>query len=81
MGTNIKSMLVRNSKFTAIIDEFTENTYIMVVVSDPKIRTKTQFYLWSLEPTAIELSVDGARRYVEKKYEQQNQLENPNWKP
>ncbi len=38
MGTNIKSMLVRNSKFTAIIDEFTENTYIMVVVSDPKIR-------------------------------------------
>ena len=38
MGTNIRSMLVRNSKFTAFIDEFTENTYIMVVIFDPKIR-------------------------------------------
>ena len=40
MGTNIRSMLVRNSKFTSFIDEFTENTYIMVVISDPKIRKK-----------------------------------------
>ena len=43
MGTNIRSMLVKNSKFTAFIDEFTENTYIMVVIFDPKIRNPTNF--------------------------------------
>mmetsp|Transcript_17253 Transcript_17253/g.15145 ORF Transcript_17253/g.15145 Transcript_17253/m.15145 type:complete len:184 (+) Transcript_17253:281-832(+) len=64
MGTNIRSMLVRNSKFTSFIDEFTENTYIMVVISDPKI-----------QPTAIELSLDGAKRYFEKKYSEQNTKE------
>jgi len=32
-------MEVRNSKFTAFIDAFTANTYIMVIVSDPTIQT------------------------------------------
>jgi len=67
MGTTIRSMLVRNSKFTAFIDEFTENTYIMVVIFDPKI-----------QPTAIELSIDGAKRYFEKRYEE---IDNQSWKP
>jgi Ras-related GTP-binding protein A/B len=38
LGTEIKSLSVRNSRFTAMIKEFTQNTYIMMVVSDPKIR-------------------------------------------
>jgi len=32
------SMEVRNSNFSAFISEFTANTYIMVVLSDPTIR-------------------------------------------
>lgn len=32
------SMEVRNGKFAAFIDVFTENTYIMVMMSDPSIR-------------------------------------------
>lgn len=32
-----QSMVVRNQKFTAFIDEFTTSTYIMVIVSDPDI--------------------------------------------
>jgi len=63
MGTNIRSMLVRNSKFTSFIDEFTENTYMMVVIFDPHI-----------QPTAIELSIDGAKRYFEKKYEENDKI-------
>jgi len=66
MGTNIRSMLVRNSKFTLFIDEFTENTYMMVVLFDPKI-----------QPTAIELSIDGAKRYFEKRHEE---VDNTAWK-
>lgn len=58
MGTSIKSMLVRNSKFTAMIDEFNDNCYIMVVVSDNKI-----------QPNAIELSILGAKRYFENNYD------------
>jgi Ras-related GTP-binding protein A/B len=34
-------MEVRNSKFSAFIDAFTANTYIMVIVSDPSIHTAT----------------------------------------
>jgi hypothetical protein len=37
--SQLKSMEVRNSNFTAFIDVFTSNTYIMVVVSDPRIST------------------------------------------
>ena len=37
--TNYKflSMVVKNEKFTALIDEFTSNTYIMVIYTDPNI--------------------------------------------
>jgi hypothetical protein len=32
-------MEARNSHFAAFIDLFTENTYMMVIMSDPTIRT------------------------------------------
>lgn len=31
------SMVVKNEKFTALIDEFTSSTYIMVILSDPNV--------------------------------------------
>ena len=37
IGASIRNVQVKNSNFTAFIEEFTENTYIMVVFSDPKI--------------------------------------------
>eukprot|EP00744_Colponema_vietnamica_P002628 GILI01004092.1.p1 GENE.GILI01004092.1~~GILI01004092.1.p1 ORF type:complete len:311 (-),score=68.49 GILI01004092.1:109-1041(-) len=33
-----ESMMVRNSSFTAFIDFFTTNTYVMVIMSDPNIQ-------------------------------------------
>jgi len=38
-GTALQSMRIHNTKFDAFIYEFTSNTYIMVVVSDPEVRT------------------------------------------
>lgn len=38
MRTHIKSMVIRNPLFTACINEFSENTFIMIIYSDPKIR-------------------------------------------
>jgi Ras-related GTP-binding protein A/B len=32
------SMEVQNKLFTAFIDQFTTNTYIMIIISNPKIR-------------------------------------------
>ena len=37
--TQLQSMEVRNSNFTAFIDEFTSNTFVMVVMSDPRIKS------------------------------------------
>jgi len=37
--SQFQGMEVRNSRFTAFIDAFTANTYIMVIVSDPTIHT------------------------------------------
>jgi len=34
-----QSMEVRNSNFGAFIDEFTANTYVMVIISDPQIQS------------------------------------------
>jgi len=36
---HFQSMEVRTDQFTAFIDVLTTNTYIMVIVSDPTIRT------------------------------------------
>lgn len=35
-----QSMIVRNERFTAYIDEFTSSTYIMVIVSDHSVEEK-----------------------------------------
>ncbi|KAI7692740.1 Ras-related GTP-binding protein A, partial [Sarcoptes scabiei] len=36
-AAQFQSMEVKNSKFSAFIDEFTPNTYVMVIMSDPSI--------------------------------------------
>jgi hypothetical protein len=46
---------VRNSSFTAFIDSFTANTYIMVVLSDPKIQSAT-----------TQLNIRAARHHFER---------------
>jgi len=69
IGTQIGSMLVKNTKFTGFIQEFTENTYILIVVSDPKI-----------QPAAMELNVECARKFFEKN--RNSEMDNllVNWK-
>uniref|UniRef100_A0A8R1DK89 Ras-related GTP-binding protein A n=1 Tax=Caenorhabditis japonica TaxID=281687 RepID=A0A8R1DK89_CAEJA len=37
MGSKLDSIQVRNSRFTAFIDTFTQNTYVMIVVPDGKV--------------------------------------------
>lgn len=48
------SMVVKNEKFTALIDEFTSSTYIMVIVSDTNI-----------EQEAITMNIKASREYFE----------------
>ncbi len=55
MGANIKSLCVKSSKFTSIIEEFTSNTFIMVVFSDP-----------SVQQGAVAFNITCARKYFEK---------------
>jgi len=38
MGASIVGMNVKSSNFTAVIEEFTPNTYIMVVFSDQRVQ-------------------------------------------
>ena len=38
LQAQFQSMEVRNSQFSAFIDVFTPNTYVMVIMSDPTIR-------------------------------------------
>ena len=40
--TRFKSMEIRGSSFTAFIDVLTNNTYAMIVMSDPNIRMLLQ---------------------------------------
>jgi len=53
-GTNFKSTHISNSSFKAFIDEFTTNTYIMVVIADPEVHT-----------AATELNIKNARQHFE----------------
>jgi len=53
--SQFKSMEVKNKNFTAFIDSFTSNTYIMIVVSNPKIQS-----------AAVNLNVQVARPHFEK---------------
>jgi len=50
-----QSMEVKNSSFSAFIDVFTTNTYIMVIMSDPEIQS-----------AATQLNIGLARGYFEK---------------
>jgi Ras-related GTP-binding protein A/B len=47
-------MVVENEKFTAMIDEFTSGTYIMVITSDHDI-----------EQEAVSLNIKTSREYFE----------------
>lgn len=38
--TSFQSIEIKNSNYTIIIDLFTPNTYIMVIISDPRISKK-----------------------------------------
>ena len=52
-----QGMEVKNSLFSAFIDAFTENTYIMVIVSDPQIET-----------AATLINIKNAREHFEKNF-------------
>ena len=47
-------MVVKNQKFSAFVENFTSSTYIMIVVSDPKI-----------EQEAITMNIKLTRDYFE----------------
>jgi Ras-related GTP-binding protein A/B len=53
--SQFQGMEVRNSRFRAFIDAFTANTYIMVIVSNPRVHTK-----------ATEWNIQNARNHFEK---------------
>jgi len=53
--SQFQGMQVRNSRFRAFIDAFTANTYIMVIVSNPAVRTQT-----------MEMNIAQARPHFEK---------------
>jgi len=54
-GTSLRSIRVHNEKFDAFLDEFTNNTYIMVIISDPEVC-----------PAATLLNIQNARSHFEK---------------
>lgn len=55
-GANIKKIMVKKENTSVIIEEFTENTYIMIVYSDDKIQSG-----------AVELNIEIARKFFAKK--------------
>jgi len=57
-----QSMEVRNTSFSSFIDEFTSNTYIMVIMSDPTIQS-----------AATLINIQVARSHFEKFIQQNNQ--------
>lgn len=54
LGAKFQSMEVRNSQFAAFINTFTSNTYIMVIMSDPKMPSE-----------AALINIRNARKYFE----------------
>jgi len=53
-NSQFQSILIRNSHFHAYIDEFTANTYLMVVLADS-----------TMQPAAISLNIKLARQHFE----------------
>jgi len=59
--TQFRSMEVMNKNFTAFVDAFTSNTYVMIIMSNPRI-----------QPAATQLNLKAARKYFEKFVQQNN---------
>lgn len=55
--SQFQGMEVRNSRFTAYIDTFTGNTYIMVITTGPDSKIPT---------TLTQLNIEAARKHFEK---------------
>merc|ERR1712004_310321 len=55
LAAHFQSMEVRNSNFSAFIDVFTANTYVMVIMSDP-----------SIPSAATLINIRNARKHFEK---------------
>ena len=55
LAAHFQSMEVRNSNFSAFIDVFTANTYVMVIVSDSQIPSE-----------AIMINIRNARKHFER---------------
>lgn len=53
---NFQSLEIRNSTFSAFVDQFTESTYIMIIVINPDV----------IQPAAISININAARPYFEK---------------
>lgn len=53
--SQFQGMQVRNSRFTAFIDAFTQNTYVMVILSNPNVQA-----------AATLLNIQNARQHFEK---------------
>jgi len=58
MSTGFSSMEVRNSRFTAYLDQLTNSTYVLVVMSDPSIQAE-----------AIHINIQSAQRHFDKFFE------------
>lgn len=63
VAAQFHSMEVHNSYFGAYIDVFTQNTYIMVIVSSPKIPS-----------AALRININNARKYFDK-LEKESQIQ------
>lgn len=53
-SSNFQSMEVKNQHFTAFLDNFTNNTYILIVMSNPKV-----------QPAATHMNIQVARTHFE----------------
>jgi len=53
--SQFRSMEVKNKNFTAFVDIFTQNTYLMVIMTNPKIQS-----------AAVNLNIQVARTHFEK---------------
>jgi len=58
LSTGFSSIEVRNSRFTAYLDQLTSSTYVLVVMSDPSIQAE-----------AIHINIQAAQRHFEKFFE------------
>lgn len=53
---NFQCLEIRNSTFSALVDHFTDSTYIMIIVANPD----------TVLPAAVSININAARPYFEK---------------